>query len=159
MEKRKIKIGLETAQRWYGSNDEELKQLAVQTWPEVAEVKLPESWEGLEGVKGWYIDENSEICDVSDGVLCTIKNKNIFATKQQAESALALAQLTQLAAVWCDKNGMWGIYLDVDKRVISVGIADDAGWNFILRFETKEKCDRFIDFFEDLILKASVLAL
>jgi len=159
MEKRKIKIGLETAQRWYGSSDEELKQLAVQTWPEVSDVKLPESWEDLKRIGGFYIGDSAKVHDVSDGVLCTIKNKNIFATKQQAEAAIALAQLTQLAAVWCDKNGNYGIYLEFDKSVISVDIEYMGGWEFILRFETKEKCNRFIELFEDLILRASVLTL
>ena len=86
-------------------------------------------------------------------------NKNIFATKEQAEASIALAQLTQLAAVWCDKDGMWSIYIDVDKRVISLELSNDGGWEYILRFETKEKCNRFIELFEDLILKASVLSL
>jgi hypothetical protein len=54
---------------------------------------------------------------------------------------------------------MYGIYIDFDKRVISVDIANNGGWNFILRFETKEKANRFIELFEDLILKASVLSL
>jgi hypothetical protein len=159
MEKRKMEIGLETAQRWYGSSDEELKQLAVQTWPEVAEVKLPERWEDLKRIGGFYIGDNAKVHDVSDGFLCTMENKNIFATKEQAEASLAFAQLTQLAAVWCDKNGKYGIYLDFDKRVISVDIANNEGWNFIIRFETKQKANRFIELFEDLILKASALTL
>jgi hypothetical protein len=159
MEKRKIKIGLETAQRWYGSSDKGLKQLAVQTWPEVAGVKLPERWEDLKRIGGFYIGDIANISDVSDGVLCTSKNKNVFATKEQAEASLALAQLTQLAAVWCDKDGKYGIYLDYDKRVIAVELRDNGGWNFILRFETKQKANRFIELFEDLILKASALTL
>ena len=154
-----MEIGLETAQRWYGSSDEELKQLAVQTWPEVAEVKLPERWEDLKRIGGFYIGDNAKVHDVSDGFLCTMENKNIFATKEQAEASLAFAQLTQLAAVWCDKNGKYGIYLDFDKRVISVDIANNEGWNFIIRFETKQKANRFIELFEDLILKASALTL
>jgi hypothetical protein len=158
MEKRKIKIGLETAQRWYGSSDEELKQLAVQTWPEVAWVKLPERWEDLEKIEGCFVTSTSDVRYVSKWQYDS-EEKNVFATKEQAEASLALAQLTQLAAVWCDKDGMYGIYIDFDKRVISVGIADDAGYDFVLRFETKEKCNRFIDLFEDLILKASALTL
>ena len=149
-----MEIGLETAQRWYGSSDEELKQLAVQTWPEVAEVKLPERWEDLKKVCGYYVASDSVVnCgqDYAKG-----SNKNIFATKEQAEASLALAQLTQLAAVWCDKNAKYGIYLGYD---ISVELANDTGWDFILRFETKEKANRFIELFEDLILKASVLSL
>ena len=158
MEKRKIKIGLETAQRWYGSNDEELKQLAVQTWPEVVGGELPERWEDLGKISGHFVGRGSDIFVVKP-IKSSIENKSIFATKEQAEAALALAQLTQLASVWCDKDGMWGIYLDVDKRVISLLLSNDGGWEYILRFETKEKCNRFIDFFEDLILKASALTL
>jgi uncharacterized protein (DUF608 family) len=159
MEKRKIKIGLETAQRWYGSSDEELKQLAVQTWPEVAEVKLPERWEDLKEIGGYYINNDAMIDKASLSSVITNWDKNIFATKEQAEAALALAQLTQLSAVWCDKYGVYGIYLDYDKRVVSVDIEYMGGFDFILKFETKEKCDRFIVLFEDLILKASALTL
>jgi hypothetical protein len=159
MEKRKIKIGLETAQRWYGSNDKELKQLAVQTWPEVAEVKLPERWEDLKEIGGYYINNDAMVDKAGLSSVITNWDKNIFATKEQAEASLALAQLTQLAAVWCDKNGKYGIGLDFDKRVISLELSNDGGWEFILRFETKEKCNRFIDFYEDLILKASALTL
>lgn len=156
MEKRKIKIGLETAQRWYGSNDKELKQLAVQTWPEVAEVKLPERWEDLKEIGGYYINNDAMVDKAGLSSVITNWDKNIFATKEQAEASLALAQLTQLAAVWCDKNAKYGIYLGYD---ISVELANDTGWDFILRFETKEKANRFIELFEDLILKASVLSL
>jgi uncharacterized protein RhaS with RHS repeats len=158
MEKRKIKIGLETAQRWYGSSDEELKQLALQTWPEVAEVKLPERWDDLKEIKGCFVTSTSDVRYVSKWQYDS-EEKNVFATKEQAEASLALAQLTQLAEVWCDKNGKYGIFIEFDKRVSSVELLNTGGWEFILRFETKEKCNRFIELFEDLILKASVLTL
>jgi hypothetical protein len=158
MEKRKIKIGLETAQRWYGSSDEELKQLALQTWPEVAEVKLTERWDDLKRIEGYFVTTFSDLQYLNDGQSCD-ENKNVFATKEQAKASLALAQLTQLAAVWCDKNGKYGIYLNYNKRVIPVELANGTGWDFVLTFETKEKTNRFIELFEDLILKASVLTL
>jgi hypothetical protein len=47
METRNLKISKETANRWYNGNDTELKQLALQTFPELAEKELPKSWEEL----------------------------------------------------------------------------------------------------------------
>ncbi len=37
METREIKITRETAERWYNGNDKELKELALQTYPELKE--------------------------------------------------------------------------------------------------------------------------
>ena len=158
MEQRKIKITIETAQRWYGSNDEELKQLAVQTWPEVAEVKLPERWDDLKEIKGFFVMNTSDLRYVNHWQYDE-SNRNIFATKEQAEAALALAQLTQLAEVWCDKDGMWGVVTDKENQSQPVELMRWGYTNYVLRFDTKEKANRFIDLFEGLIIQASALIL
>ena len=50
---REIKISLDTATRWYNGTDEELKGLAIQTYPELAKKELPKSWEELGEIKGY----------------------------------------------------------------------------------------------------------
>jgi len=45
MKTRNLKISKETATRWYNGKDTELKQLALQTFPELEEKELPKSWE------------------------------------------------------------------------------------------------------------------
>jgi hypothetical protein len=61
---------------------------------ELEEIKeWPKTWEELGLIHGHYIGKYSNI--YTDGPSLE-KNKNIFATQQQAESALAFAQLSQL---------------------------------------------------------------
>ena len=47
-------------------------------------------------LKGFYIGENSHIKEAN--CLINLFHRNVFATKKQAESALAMAQLSQLMA-------------------------------------------------------------
>jgi hypothetical protein len=57
--------------------------------------KLPESWEELEEIGGYYIHNSSIILPI-DNTLCNHTTRNIFPSKEEAEAALALAQLCQL---------------------------------------------------------------
>lgn len=65
------------------------------------EKELPKSWEELKEIKGVYIDSYCGFT-LEDEYLTTDKNKNLFATKKQAESSLAKAQLSQLMKVYND---------------------------------------------------------
>jgi hypothetical protein len=67
-------------------NGEQLKQFTKDE---------PMTWEKLDKVSGWYVDNISNICELIGGV-SNIKNKNTFPTKEHAEAALAEAQLLQL---------------------------------------------------------------
>ncbi len=70
----------------------------------IKEPELPKSWEELKEVKGYYINNRSEIVGYvagnSDNKIC----KNIFNNEKQALSSLAFAQLSQLVKVM---NGDW----------------------------------------------------
>lgn len=59
---------------------------------------LPQSWEELETLKGWFINSYSNISSAE----CEIRedNRNIFPTKELAEAVRALAQLLQIRQVW-----------------------------------------------------------
>jgi hypothetical protein len=101
METRNVKISLETAQRWYNGTDKELKELAVQTYPELAKKELPKSWVELENITGYYLNLESKAKFIHD---CPTDktNSSIFATKEQAEASIAMAQLSQLMKVYND---------------------------------------------------------
>ena len=59
-------------------------------------------WEELGKVGGFYIDYNSEIYEGEHDSFNN--NKNIFPTKQDAESALALSELLQYRQQWINDN-------------------------------------------------------
>jgi hypothetical protein len=90
---RTIKISKETAERWYNGSDEELKAIAVQTYPELR--GKPKTWEELTTVNGFFVTTESGICS---WLIADAKDeyKNTFATREQAEASIAMAQLSQL---------------------------------------------------------------
>ena len=113
METRNVKISLETAQRWHNGTDNELKQLALQTYPELAKKELPKSWGNLKNIKGWYVGAFSKIFYTPLHEIASPNNYKIFATENQAKSALAMAKLSQLIAVYND--GWVADWSDVNK--------------------------------------------
>ena len=62
------------------------------------------SWEDLEEISGYYINDSSGINDIESSNKTKLPNKNIWATKEQAEACLAMSQLSQLLK---DVNGDW----------------------------------------------------
>lgn len=100
MEKQ-IKMSLETAREIY--RDRNLTNSIMLQWllenftKEELEGKKGFTWEESFNGKGWYIGIDGFI--YKDGLLTTIhQNRNHFKTKEQAESALAFAQLTHIVA-------------------------------------------------------------
>lgn len=119
---------------------------------EIKEKELPKSWEELGGVHGYYISTDSEL---EMGVVSDINNQNTFATKNQARSALAMAQLSQLMKVyndgwvpdWSDNESKYVInyfdhYIDRDYVLHSASF---------LAFKTEALCTLFLENFPDLI--------
>lgn len=100
METRNVKISLETATRWHNGTDNELKELAVQTYPELAKKELLKSFEELDKISGYYISTYSELYN-STGMNVE-RNHNTFATENQAKSSIAMAKLSQVMAVYND---------------------------------------------------------
>ena len=160
METRNLKISKETANRWYNGNDTELKQLALQTFPELGEKELPKSWEELEGVSGYYIDDNSKI-EFRRNHITHKSNRNIFSTKEQAEASIALAQLSQLMKVY---NGDWVadwksnkdkhvIYFNEDNLIKSINNYNSR----FLSFKDEKTRDLFLENFRELIETAKPL--
>jgi len=157
---REIKISLETATRWYNGTDTELKDLAVQTYPELLKKELPKSWEELKEINGYYVDIDSDIYDIKYN-LNDSSAKNIFATKEQAEASVALAQLSQLMAVYND-----GWVADWGKtdykyviRFVNNEVKTEAfnHTQVFLALKTRDLRNEFLSNFKDLILTAKPL--
>jgi hypothetical protein len=153
---RNLELSQETAKRWYEGTDEELKQLALQTYPELGKNKLPITWNGLEQVYGYYIDSHSII--KKDGGYVHSRNRNLFATKEQAEASIALAQLSQLREVY--RDGWKPDYYDNETKY-AISICTDkilttlnANIPYFLSFQDRETRDLFLENFRDLIEKA-----
>lgn len=158
---REIKISLDTATRWYNGTDEELKGLAIQTYPELAKKELPKSWEELGTIEGIYTDSESFICSIGLFKTNDSRNKNVFATKEQAEASIALAQLSQLRDVY--RNGWVPDWSDGDKKFCIMFFNDllqKEDWittSYFISFQDKETRDLFFENFRDLIEQAKPL--
>ena len=122
--------------------------------------QLPKLWEELEHALGYYTDSGSNIMKYCGAP--AIPNKNIFATEEQAEASIALAQLSQLREVyrqgwepdWTDSSIKYCITrFGYDK------LAKDAytSNHHFLAFQSAEVRDEFLVNFKDLIEQASPL--
>lgn len=137
MKKRQIELTIETAERWYNGCDRELKELALQTFPELEKKKLPKSWEELK------------------------KTKKHIPTLEQAEAIIALAQLSQLREVY--RNGWmpdWSgneYYYCISFFKDRIETSEARNVNRFLSFEDPETRDLFLENFRDLIEKAKPL--
>lgn len=112
-------------------------------------------WKDLIRISGWYVDDCSNIDDVSFAE-CIDQSRNLFATKEQAEGVLAMAQLSQLMK---RVNGDWKPDWKDDKTLkytISyekgkIECSARYGMSVFLAFPTEEIRDQFAKDHEDLI--------
>lgn len=159
MEKRKLEIDFETAKSYYESGNEALKSIALQVFPELEKKELPKTWDELDKIKGYYVDAYSLIVDYSNNPYSS--NKNTFATKEQAEASIALAQLSQLREVY--RNGWVPDWENqTNKHVINLynGKLSRSTYgitSFFLSFQDEETRNLFFENFRDLIEKARPL--
>jgi hypothetical protein len=162
METRLLEIDLSTATRWFNGTDKELKALAIQTYPELVKKGLPKSWGDLEEINGWFSNTDSFICNVND-TRTFPTNKNVFATKEQAEASLALAQLSQLMKVYND--GWQPNYKEPLEMKYTITFYEDKLSKYgnhntmhnFLTFKKEKTRDLFLENFRDLIEKAKPL--
>jgi len=121
--------------------------------------RLPKNWEELDRVQGYYIQSNSRVNQSS--VSATDENTNVFATKEQAEAAVAMAQLSQLMKVyndgwkpdWNDHEFKYCIYF------IGNDIREESLQNSrtFLSFKDEEIRNLFFENFRELIEQAKPL--
>ena len=161
METRNLKISKETANRWYNGSDTELKQLALQTFPELKEKELPKSWEELGEIEGYFVTSCSKVLPMWS-FHRDEDDKNVFVTKEQAEASIALAQLSQLIKVYNSGwEADWKIYAQ-DKFTIHFHLeeitkATAGNTHRFLAFKDAKTRDLFLENFRDLILTAKPL--
>ena len=123
---------------------------------------LPKCWEELEKLQGFYTDSDSNVRYSSTNRTTYNNNRNIFATKQQAEASIALAQLSQLREVYRQgwkpnwenfHDAKWCIIVHENKLTIREYIVS----NTFLSFQTRGIASQFLDNFSELIEKAKPL--
>ena len=125
----------------------------------IKEKELPKTWEELQRVEGWYVNGGSDLRSTESAANSI--NKNTFVTKEQAEAAVALAQLSQLREIY--RKGWEPNWKDDSaKYVIEKYSGEVAGdlyhyTNFFLAFQSREVRDKFLHNFKDLIETASPL--
>lgn len=115
--------------------------------------KLLESWMDLNEVSGFYIDSFSKIESYENRPV-NEENKNVFVTENQAKSALAKAQLTQLL-----KSYFSGWNNQLDNYAIFPQLKDGNFTPYIgiailpqfLAFRSREKAHLFYEQHKELI--------
>lgn len=124
--------------------------------------ELPVKWEDLKKVSGYYVASNSDVKEVGEVITKVENNINIFPSREEAEAALSLAQICQLRDSynnfwkpdWTDEFEIKYCIKVVSDRVSRVNSTID---NTILAFKTRDLRDKFLENFEDLIIKARPL--
>jgi hypothetical protein len=153
METRKIKIDITTAQRWAEGTDNELKELALQTFPELRKKQLPKSWEELNEIKGYYVSEGSEI-KFAQKYTKYSEHYNVFKTENQAKSSIAMAKLSQVMAVY---NGDWVADWEnpnemkycIQSKSNAINISYFQITKHFLAFKDRETAEEFLNNFRD----------
>ena len=127
------------------------------------EKELPTKWEDLKKLKGYYVNDLSEIFYLRNANM-TI-SKNLFPTKAEAEACLALSQLCQLRdayngeplADWCDwTNSNQKKYCIVIYKG-EIYKDDNVNISNILSFKTEKLRYKFVENFRELIETAKPL--
>jgi hypothetical protein len=121
--------------------------------------ELPKTWQELQSIKGAYTISN--IVHETAFLFAESGHKNVFATKEQAEASLALAQLSQLREVyrndwkpdWKNDKEKYCIYFNGNKIQKDIYFST----NVFLSFQDKETRDLFFENFGNLIEQAKPL--
>jgi len=123
--------------------------------------KLPKTWDDLKIISGFFVSETCEI-EREVGAKTYHTNKNLFATREQADASLALAQLSQLREVyrqgwkpdWTDNlTKKWCVHFHSNKLIVDTWLCTPK----FLSFQSKEIAQEFLDNFGVLILSAKPL--
>jgi hypothetical protein len=119
--------------------------------------ELPKSWEELEKVDGYFVTVNGFVKPLTN---FSIKYKNVFTTKKQAQASIALAQLSQLREVyrqgWKPESNA-GVKYSIRKIEQKLEIINYYEIRYFLSFQSQEIAEQFLNNFKDLIEEASPL--
>jgi hypothetical protein len=121
---------------------------------------LPETWEELIKVEGYYVRTAADVSAGSGPSIVT--NRNLFATQEQAEASVALAQLSQLRDAY--RQGWKPDWQNHRIKKYCIFVEDDNfridHWytrEYFLSFESQAIAQEFLENFKDLIRKARPL--
>ena len=121
---------------------------------------LPKSWEELIRIEGYYIGTCAGVSDYQ-GASKEV-NKNVFATLEQAEAAIAMAQLSQLRDAY--RQGWKPDWQKAGTKKYVIFCEDSQFkvdyWytrEYFLSFESQAIAQEFLKNFKDLIEKAQPL--
>jgi hypothetical protein len=160
--KRQIQLTLKEAQKIYKENPT-MHTLLLTSFTkeelEAIEDALP-TWKELEVIVGWYIANNSIILSEKASTN-NVESKNIFSTRNQALSALAMAQLSQLMEAlgeecdvcWDDCQAKYCIISSISSINNVEDIRVDC-FNYtkhFLAFNTKQTAINFLNKHKQLI--------
>ena len=141
--------------------EEAMEEYAQQFKEEPKHPELPKRWEDLKIVEGYYISSDAKIYRSTSAAL--EENRMFFTSREQAEAAIALAQLSQLREVyrhgwkpdWDDFEQLkFVINFDGENEII---VDNWMTFPFFLSFQSKEIRNEFLKNFRDLIEKAKPL--
>lgn len=143
--KKQIELTLEQAKELLETTPS-LKDVIYSNFPELSVIKSWADLSKLNGISGYHIDTRSNIVPIYD-VWAVTENKNLFATKKQARSALAYAQLTQLMQATGDCDVDWEDHTSLKHCIVRNANIITFGIYFRefhpLAFKTKEIRDLF----------------
>lgn len=132
---------------------------------QLKEFVLPKRWEDLKHLKGYYVSLTSDVSfwDNEGYEELEDDDKILFATKEQAEAAVALAQLSQLREVY--RQGWKPDWNAIEQEKFIIIYTHRGNFecyvavnipNF-LSFQSPEIRDEFLENFRDLIKNANPL--
>lgn len=122
---------------------------------------LPKKWEELNEIEGYFVNSDGTTI-IGIGKTKTVNtNRNIFATDEQAQASIALAQLSQLMQVYNDgwvPNWNTDTYkYTIEQFQCNIIIETRCAYSSFLAFKTEELSKTFLENFKDLITIAKPL--
>jgi len=122
---------------------------------------LPKTWEELNKIVGTFVMSNSITKNVQSPIYCHDDHKNVFATKEQAEASIALAQLSQLMQVynngWVPDWQVGDFKYTIEKWQTQLILEKRTSYSSFFAFENEETAKLFLENFKDLITTAKPL--
>jgi len=130
-------------------NMREMSEKIYEDFPELKASIVANSWEDLDKINGYYINENSVISEHSQNTLPNLYNQNVFKTQKQAESSLAYAQLTQLMDNCGDCDVDWsyenGIKYCIEAAGGGIKTKEYIEYRCFLAFNTENIRNEFME--------------
>jgi len=150
-----IVISLEKAKEIYPNADQAVKTLLEETFGKELLMKVYR-WEDLENIDGYYIFGNSQISKKFN-YDTKHPNRNVFKYKKQANSAVAMAQLSQLLFEFNKgwqpnwNNYKTEYYVLRCYRETRISVDSSYSYKEFLVFPSYEKAEEFQVLHEELI--------